>query len=69
MNGPLEFAIPDLTAATVVDGDQREAVLRYLARLSSEVTTGQLDPALVNWRYIRDQVMSALAQRRNRRVP
>lgn len=47
---------------TAVHNKQVE-VLEYLARLSSEVTTGQLDPATVNWRYIRDQVLGALARR------
>jgi len=33
--------------------ETRDAVLRYLALIAFEVTSGKLDPARVNWRYIR----------------
>jgi len=31
-------------------------ILRYLAHIASDVTSGKLDPAAVNWRYIRSQI-------------
>lgn len=40
--------------------EARDAVLRYLAQIASEVTSGKLDPARVNWRYIRSQICDAM---------
>ncbi|UCV15554.1 hypothetical protein [Quatrionicoccus australiensis] len=34
--------------------ETRDAVLRYLALIAFEVTSGKLDPARVNWQYLRD---------------
>lgn len=36
--------------------DTKETILRYLAQIASEVTSGKLDPARVNWRYIRNRI-------------
>lgn len=38
----------------------KNAILRYLAQIASEVTSGQLDPARVNWRYIRTQISDVI---------
>lgn len=35
--------------------ETRDAILRYLALIASEVVSGKLDPARVNWRYVRSQ--------------
>lgn len=40
--------------------ETRDRILRYLALIASDVTSGKLDPARVNWRYIRSQVTDAL---------
>jgi len=50
---------PPLTSPTT--NEARDAVLRYLAQIASEVTSGKLDPARVNWRYIRSQISDAIA--------
>lgn len=41
---------------------KKDEVLRYIALLASSITLGEGSPAQVNWRYIRDQTMLALAE-------
>lgn len=34
---------------------------RYVALIASRITAGEADPAAVNWRYVRDRALSAIA--------